>query len=215
MTINTLLQFFVPKNKNYFPLFCQIAQTSRLMADKLILISNSTNNDYKAELVKEIYVLNDKCHYNSKRIIDELKKNFIAPFDREDILYMCKQFVSFTDEIQGASNRLLYSNISSINHPINELIECICDITLELDNIFQKIHNYSNFPEIKLLCRKICEIEHTADIKFDNAMSVYFDAEKDVILAIKFKEILSSLELTTDRAKAVALTIESIVIKYM
>jgi len=215
MKLNSLLQFFVPKNKNYFPLFYDIALVSLKMTELMKRISETTDNEMRLNLVSELVQLNNNCHSKAKVIIEEMKKSFIAPFDKEDILYLSKQLIHFTDDIQGSANRLLLPDINKINEPVVELINCIYNAAQELTQIFSKIHDYSEYSSIKILCRNICEIEYKADKIFNSAMSSFFDNQKDALTAYKYKEVLESLEVTTDKSKAVALTIESVVLKYI
>ncbi|MBP1670676.1 MAG: hypothetical protein H6Q22_248 [Bacteroidetes bacterium] len=62
-------------------------------------------------------------------------------------------------------------------------------------------------------CNKIKEIEHKVDDLYEEFNSFLFDTEKDAIELVKHKNIVQSLEDTTDRAKDISDTVRSIIIK--
>ena len=62
-------------------------------------------------------------------------------------------------------------------------------------------------------CNKIKEIEHKVDDLYEEFNSFLIDTEKDAIELVKHKNIVQSLEDTTDRAKDISDTVRSIIIK--
>jgi hypothetical protein len=56
-------------------------------------------------------------------------------------------------------------------------------------------------------------LENHADDVFDGAIAALFNEEKDPIVVIKMKDILSNMETATDKCEDVANVIETILVK--
>ncbi|MEO6631919.1 MAG: DUF47 family protein, partial [Mucilaginibacter sp.] len=86
MSLNSIFQYFVPKDKKvFFPLFEQAANNVVTMATILVEAVNSNNPATREELFKQIDKLENKGDEITHQVHLELGKNFITPFDREDI----------------------------------------------------------------------------------------------------------------------------------
>jgi uncharacterized protein Yka (UPF0111/DUF47 family) len=76
-----------------------------------------------------------------------------------------------------------------------------------------RIGELSHSREIIEDCVEINRLENEADTLFRIAISRLFENEKDPIAVIKWKEIYTVLEETTDRCEDVANVLEQIVLK--
>ena len=63
-------------------------------------------------------------------------------------------------------------------------------------------------------CKKINKLESKADSVFDKAVADIFENETDVKNIIKYKEVLSALEIASDKCKSVANVMEQISVKH-
>src|SRR5690606_42099996 len=85
MSLNSIFQYFVPKDKKFFPLFEQGGANRIEMAKALqesVYITDQTN---RAALNKKIEDLEHKGDDITHQIHVELGENLITTFDREDI----------------------------------------------------------------------------------------------------------------------------------
>ncbi len=88
MAFNSILKIFLPKDRVFYQLFESVAEELVKMGDKLKEVVNEPDFEKSGQLIKEI---EDMEHVNDElthRIFTELGKNFITPFDREDIHYL-------------------------------------------------------------------------------------------------------------------------------
>ena len=84
MTLNKLFQFFVPKDKKFFPLFEQASTNLILLAETLHEVVNAQRGEREDSFNKidELEEIIEDITYQTNI---ELSKNFITPYDREDI----------------------------------------------------------------------------------------------------------------------------------
>jgi predicted phosphate transport protein (TIGR00153 family) len=210
MSLNSLFQYFVPKDKKvFFPLFEQAANNVVAMATILVEAVNSDNPLTREELFKQIDKLENKGDEITHQVYLELGKNFITPFDREDIHSLASAIDDVADYIQGAANRMSLYRIDDFNEHIRKL----SDLTLQASIDLEKLRDLKNVRAIADSCIRINSVENQADYVFNRAVADLFLYEKDAIRLIKYKEILTALETATDMCEDAANVMESILVK--
>jgi hypothetical protein len=215
MSLNSIFQFFVPKDKKFFPLFEEAAANMVKMARLLVEAIDTEDPDRRKHFIQEINNLEHVGDHISHRIFIELGKNFITPFDREDIHALASAIDDVADYIHGSANRIMMYRIQTISDPVRELAILTLEATLELEKAILELRNIRNIRTITDAFVRINSIENKADYVFDKAIADLVDFEKDALEVIKQKEILSALETATDKAEDAANVLESIIIKYV
>jgi len=214
MSLNSIFQYFVPKDKKiFFPLFEQGASNVVTMATVLVEAVNSTNPTSREEMFKQIDRLENKGDEITHQVYLELGKNFITPFDREDIHALASAIDDVADNIQGAANRMSMYRIDDFNDSIKKLSDLILQASVDLEKAIRELKDLKNVRNIADSCIRINSVENQADYVFDRAVADLFLYEKDAIRLIKYKEILSSLETATDMCEDAANVMESILVK--
>lgn len=214
MSLNSIFQYFVPKDKKiFFPLFEQAANNVVVMSKVLVDAVNSDDTVAREELFKQIDKLENKGDELTHQIYLELGKNFITPFDREDIHSLATAIDDVADFIQGAANRMSLYKIDEYNDHIRKLSDLILQASIDLEKAVRELKDLKNIRNIADSCIRINSVENQADYVFDRAVADLFLYETDAIRLIKYKEILAALETATDRCEDAANVMESILVK--
>ncbi|PTQ95556.1 hypothetical protein C8P68_10561 [Mucilaginibacter yixingensis] len=214
MSLNSIFQYFVPKDKKvFFPLFEQAAANVVAMSTVLVEAVNSLDANAREEMFKQIDKLENKGDELTHQIYLELGKNFITPFDREDIHSLATAIDDVADYIQGSANRMSLYAIEEYTEPIRKLSELILQGSVELEKAVRELKDLKNVRNIADSCIRINSIENQADYVFDRAVADLFLYEKDALRLIKYKEILAALETATDMSEDAANVMESILVK--
>lgn len=214
MSLNSIFQYFVPKDKKiFFPLFEQAANNVVTMSNILVEAVNSDDSVTREELFKQIDKLENKGDELTHQIYLELGKNFITPFDREDIHSLATAIDDVADFIQGSANRMSLYQIDDYNEHIRKLCDLILQAALDLEKAVRELKDLKNVRNIADSCIRINSVENQADYVFDRAVADLFLYETDAIRLIKYKEILAALETATDRCEDAANVMESILVK--
>ncbi|WP_026897209.1 DUF47 domain-containing protein [Daejeonella oryzae] len=214
MSVNNIFQYFIPKDKKFFPLFEQDSANLIKLGEKLVEAVNTEDLTRREELFKEIEALEHIGDEITHQIHLELSKNFITPFDREDIHRLASAIDDIADYIHGSASRMNLYNVTLITEPIKELSNLILQGCQELDKAIRELRNLKNIRTIADSCVRINSIENQADYVFDKAVGQLFDNEKDAVNLIKYKEVLSALETATDMCEDAANVLESILVKH-
>ena len=214
MSLNSIFQYFVPKDKKiFFPLFEQAANNVVAMSAILVEAVNSSDFVSREEQFKQIDKLENKGDELTHQIYLELGKNFITPFDREDIHSLATAIDDVADFIQGAANRMSLYRIDDFNEHICKLSELILQASHDLEKAVRELKDLRNIRNIADSCIRINSVENQADYVFDRAVADLFLYETDAIRLIKYKEIYAALETATDRCEDAANVMESILVK--
>jgi predicted phosphate transport protein (TIGR00153 family) len=214
MSLNSIFQYFVPKDKKtFFPLFEQAASNVVAMATILVEAVNSTSQPTQEELFRQIDKLENKGDELTHQIYLELGKNFITPFDREDIHSLATAIDDVADYIHGAANRMNLYKIDDFNEHIRKLSDLILQASGDLEKAVRELKDLKNVRAIADSCIRINSVENQADYVFDRAVADLFLYETDAIRLIKYKEILAALETATDMCEDAANVMESILVK--
>jgi predicted phosphate transport protein (TIGR00153 family) len=210
---NNIFQYFVPKDKKFFPLFEQAGANLIEMAKLLKEMVNSDDPNKRAEITKKIEDLEHVGDDITHQIHLELGKNFITPFDREDIHSLASSLDDVADFIHGASNRIDLYKVVQPSVPMIEITDLILEATEHVAKALFELKDLKNIRNITDSCVRINSVENKADYIFDKAVADLFEYEKDAISLIKQKEVLSAMETATDKCEDVANVLESILVK--
>ena len=110
--LNSIFKIFLPKDRVFFQLFENVAQELVKMGEKLKEMVNEPDFDKRAKLVNE---LEDMEHVNddlTHNIFTELGKNFITPFDREDIHYLASALDDIADYIYSSAKKINFYRVN-------------------------------------------------------------------------------------------------------
>ncbi len=213
MSLNSIFQYFVPKDKKFFPLFEKDSANLIQLAEKLVEAVNTEDLTKRRELFKDIEDLEHTGDEITHQIHLELSKNFITPFDREDIHRLASALDDIADYIHGSANRMELYQVHTITPPIKELAGLILQACQDLHKALHELRDLKNVRVVADSCVRINSVENQADYIFDKAVGELFTYEKDAVNLIKYKEVLSALETATDMCEDAANVMESILVK--
>lgn len=211
--LNDIFQLLTPKDKKFFPLFEQATADLVELASTLNEVVN-TPKDQREEHFKKIDQLEASIDTITHKVNIELSRNFLTPFDREDIHSLIKSIDDVTDFLHGSASRMKMYQVEKITKSIRKLTEINLEACLLIQRAVTDLKEHNDLKRITVACKKISKLESKADVVFDNAVMDIFENETDAIKIIKYKEVLTALEDASDKCKDVANVLETIVVKY-
>jgi predicted phosphate transport protein (TIGR00153 family) len=203
----------VPKDKKFFPLFEQACANLIILADTLHEAVNMPKTE-REEYFKKIEELEATIEEITHKTHLELSRNFITPFDREDIHSLIKAIDNVADNMHGAASRIRLYQVDKITKSIRKLTEINLEACQLIGEGIKQLKDMNNLKAIKETCKKINKLESKADVVFDKAVADIFENETDAKNIIKYKEVLSALEMASDKCKSVSNVMEQISVKH-
>lgn len=212
MALKDILNFFSPKDKTFFPLFEQATHKLTKLSEFLHEAANATKNDRDIYFTK-IDELAENIEKTSHTMNLELSKNFITPFDREDIHALTTSIDDIADNINGCATRIQLYNVKQFSKTMELMSEVLLKQIIEIDAAVRDMKNMKNIQRVRESIIRINSLENHADDLFDESIARLFAEASDPLELIKTKEVLSSLEVATDKCEDVANVLESILVK--
>ena len=214
MGLNNLLAVFLPKDKVFYTLFEKVAVTVVEMGDLLSQVVNEPDYNQRASLIAKLEQLEHRNDEYTHQIFQELGKNFITPFDREDIHYLAIALDDICDYIYASGKKINFYKVNPDDSGMRKMAEIIRLGCAEVKTAVFELRNMKNVKIMSEAIIKVNSLENQADDVFDMCIERLFDMETDVKELIKKREIYQVLEIVTDKFEDATNVIDSIVVKY-
>ncbi len=214
MSVNKFLQFLVPKDKKFFPLFHKHAQILVEMASTLHEAVNMKEVSERDVFFQKLGKLEEKSEDITRTINFELSKNFLTPFDREDIYALASKMNEVTDFIDASASRMKLYQVEKVKKSIRKITEANLEACQNIQKAIKALEGFQDMKAVLKCCEKINKLENKVDNIYDKEIYEIFDEYENVKDIIKYKEVFSALETTTDKCKYVADVLEAISLKH-
>jgi uncharacterized protein len=214
MAANSFLKFFLPKDRIFYQLFESVSGTLVIMGEKLKEVVNEPDFDKRGQFIKEVEDMEHTCDDFTHEIFTQLGKNFITPFDREDIHYLASALDDIADYIYASAKKINFYKVNPNDIGIQKMADVIAQGCVAVNRAIVELRNMKNMRQITDALVTINSIENQGDDIFDMSIERLFDTEPDAKEVIKKREIYQVMEIVTDKCEDAANVIESIIVKY-
>lgn len=213
--MNIFAKLLAPKNQIFYELFEQAATNVSGMSKLLMKVVAENDFDKRQAIITQMEDLEHANDDLTHRIFTELGRNFITPFDREDIHYLASALDDIADFVYASAKKINFYRINpSTDTGLQKLTEIIDQSCNEVQKAVQQLRDMKNVRQITESLVKINSMENQADDVFDMSIERLFALETDAKEVIKKREIYQVMETATDKCEDAANVIESIIIKY-
>jgi len=214
MGLNSFGKLFMPKNNTFYDLFEQVATTVHKMGTVLKQLVNEPDYDKRAALTSQLEDLEHVNDDHTHKIFTELGRNFITPFDREDIHTLASALDDIADYMFATAKKINFYRVNPNDSGIQKMAELMEQASIHIETAVKELRNMKNLRAITEALVKVNSIENQADDIFDLSIEKLFNQENDFKEVIKKREIYQVMEIATDKCEDAANVIESIIVKY-
>jgi uncharacterized protein Yka (UPF0111/DUF47 family) len=200
-----ILSYFLPKDKVFYDLFEKASDNIRRIAELLVEVVHEADYNKRQIIIHQMKDIEHENDAITHTIFVELGKNFITPFDREDIHSLASALDDVADYIYASGKKINFYKLDPLaDDGIQKSAKLILEGVLALKNT-QKIID---------CIIKINTAENAADAVFDTCIERLFESDVDAKELIKRRELYMVLEAATDKCEDAGNVIESIVVKF-
>ena len=214
MAFQSFLNLFTPKDRVFYSLFEQVADSVAKMGKLMKEMVAEPDFDKRAAIVAQV---EDQEHVNddlTHNIFTELGRNFITPFDREDIHYLASALDDICDYIFAATKKINFYKVDPRDPGIQKMADLIEQGAHQIRGAVKELRNMRDMRTITDALVRVNSIENQADDIFDMSIERLFETEPDAKEVIKKRDIYQVMEIVTDKCEDATNVIESIIIKY-
>lgn len=214
MKLDKIFQVLVPKDKKFYPLFCQASANlveCTLTFKELLL---AKDEDVRNELVRKVKKHEKTGDKITVSIFDELNSKFITPFDGEDIHKLTNRIDTVVDLINTSARRIQLYKLYDIPPVFMKMADLLIAAADEINTVTLGLNNIHQMQKFRENCIRIGELENESDVLNYSFLSEIFDNETNAISLIKKRDILNSLEKAMDKCEDVSDVFLTILVKY-
>lgn len=214
MGLNSILKVFTPSNTVFFELFENISGNVSKMGNLFKQVVAEADADRRSSLTQSIIDLEHENDELTHKVFTELGRNFITPFDREDIHSLATALDDIADYIYSSAKKIVFYRINPNETGMQKMAELIDQGAQQVQIAVRELRNMKKIRNITEALVKINSIENQADDVFDMAIENLFNTEPDAKEVIKKRDIYQVMEIVTDKCEDAGNVVESIIIKY-
>ena len=201
------------RKTDYFEYFIEIADIACKQAEHL---HNTFSNYDPAKLTESRDVMHHMEHTADEKkadMIEQLIKEFLPPFDRDDIISLAELYDTVCDTVDDVLLKFYMYGIDEctpqaivISGKIVEICHKLYDLTCELRGFKKQEH-------LITLVEAVNDGESEGDALYSDAMHELFSKETDPKTLIIWRDLYTALEDCFDSCEVTADLIRNIIIK--
>lgn len=196
----------------FYNLFDIAANNAVAMAGLLVDAVNTDAALEREVIFKEIDRLEGIGDDTTHKIYLALDKVVFTPLNRQDIHTLASAIDDVADFINEASERMFLYNIDEVVPAIKQIADIVLKASMEIEKAVNMLRSSTKGALIMESCKLIKDYERQSDQIYYNSLADLFANEKDAITLIKYREILHSLESTTNKCKKATEVLQAILL---
>lgn len=212
--MKSIFKFFQPKDKIFYQLFSEVGNNLVEISEKLVKVVNESDFNKRAVLINQMKDLEHANDFKTHEIFIELGKNFITPFDREDIHSLASSLDDIIDYVYKTGKKINFYKINPYDSGIQKSSEIVLQSSNAIKEAIDNLKDLKNSQKILKSITIVKSLEDTSDSIYDMNIENLFDKTSDFKELIKKREIYKYLETAVDKCEDTVSVIESIIVKY-
>jgi len=206
-------RLFRARSERFYVLFAQVATNISEMEQvfhQSIYENNLAINKAQLKRAEELEHANDM---STHRLIIELGRNFITPFDREDIHTLATSLDDIVDYMYAIIKQRINYGLQKCPRETQLVAEKLKSVIKLLAEILRGL-NERNLLKLVVLGKEIKVQLSACDAIIDTGMAGLFSQKADIIDTIKLTDHFNFVQTLLDKCGDAVNVIDSIVIKY-
>jgi len=212
--MSALTKIFTPSGKKFYDLFEQVADNLDEMASTFSEFIATKDRNQRKSVLNKIERLENKNDDATHKLFVELGRNFITPFDREDIHFIATSLDDVADNIWATAKQMYYFDIDHANTITGEVAENIVIFVGKLSETVRGLRNRSDLSKLIAITKDMRKVTSKMDDIISTALFDLFEHKGDPIAMIKLTDHFNMLQNMNNKCGEVINVLESMVIKY-
>src|SRR5436853_4286826 len=146
--LNSFLQIFMPKNRVFFELFEKVSDNGAKMGTILKDVVAEPDFDKRASLISQVEDLEHANDELTHSVFTELGRNFITPFDREDIHLLATALDDVADYIYASAKKINFYRVNPNDIGMQKMADLIALGCNQVAGAVNELRNMKNMRKI-------------------------------------------------------------------
>ena len=199
----------IPQKRELFELYNRAAKNIVVIAECLIELLDRFP-DGTEDLVRDVKELEHEGDRLTHELVDLLNRNFVTPFDRDDMYRLAGALDDICDHVDEAAGRIVSYGVGEIRLQAREQAQVI---RRSAGKLAEAVGGLEGFKESKRELIELRELEDEGDRLAHDGVSSLFSGDADPLTVIRWKDIHEVLEDAVDACENAADVLEAILVK--
>ena len=205
---------FSANGSKFYLLFDEVANNLVNMVNIFTASIHEDNAVIRRSQLVQLFELEERNDFLTHKLFIELGKNFITPFDREDIHALISTLDDIADYLYATMKQINNYGIIAIPHPTKNVANNLQKLIKSLAEVIKRLQDKRNLDQLYPLCVEIKKMANLCTSLTDAAVSRIYMDEPGPIEAIKRLDHFELVHTLVDKCSTVVNVVESIIIKY-
>ncbi len=199
----------VPQRREFFVLYNRAAENAVEIAGKLVdlLEVYPANGSDRVRDVKDLEHEGDRLTHE---LVDLLNRNFVTPFDRDDMYRLATAIDDVCDHVDEAAGGIGSYGVTEVRQPAKDMAQVILRAARKLSAAVELLEGFRDSSRHLIELR---ELEDEGDRLLQDAVSSLFRSEQNAVEIVRWKDIYERLEEAVDALENAADVLEAILVK--
>jgi predicted phosphate transport protein (TIGR00153 family) len=199
----------IPQKREFFVLYNRAAANIVEISERLIELLERYP-DGVDDLVRDIRELEHEGDRLTHEIVDLVNRNFVTPFDRDDMYRLAGALDDICDYIDEAAGKVVSYHVGAIREPAVGQAQVIRRAAGKLADAISRLEG---FKDSARSIAELRDLEDEGDRLVHEAVSSLFADGADPLVVIRWKDIHEALEDAVDACDKAANVLEAILVK--
>jgi predicted phosphate transport protein (TIGR00153 family) len=199
----------IPQKREFFELYNRAAENIVAIAGKLVELLDRFP-DAANDLARDVKELEHEGDRLTHELVDLLNRNFVTPFDRDDMYRLAGALDDICDHVDEAAGRVVSYGVGEIRLQAREQAQVI---QRSAGKLADAVALLDGFQDSRSHLTELREFEDVGDRILHDSVSSLFMERIEPVEVIRWKDIHESLEEAVDACGYAANVLEAIVVK--
>ncbi len=198
---------------NYFEYFVKNVDYALQAATVLNDFVKKFNSSETPNISKQIHKLESDADQSHHDVLNYLMRDFLPPFDREDIVTLTHKIDNLIDNIDEVTINLNILNISNLRPEITDFCDLLLECSATAKQVLEFLRDKKRYSDIQERIISINILEEKGDVLYQNSIKTLFTNCKDPIEILVWTRIYDCLENCYDSCEDIAGFVDRLLLK--
>ena len=190
-----------------------LSEQAALTLTGMEVLEDFVNHRGDGDNARRLQIVEKEADEVRRILIDELNRNFVTPFDREDIFALSRAIDDIIDYAYTTVDEMVVLGVDS-NEYLRRMISLLREAAFEIHLATQRLKDHPNVASEHAMRAKA--LENRVESVYREAIASLFTGPKDIehiMEMLKLREIYRHLSNAADRGDEAANVIADIIVK--
>lgn len=203
-----------PGGTKFYLLFRDMATTTKEMSRVFLQAAHEKDKHLLSAHLKQLAELQKSNELTTHKLFTELGRNFITPFDREDIHALASALNKIADFIWKLCKQMHTYDLKQPDRNMQVIADLHYKFIKILADTLVQLKNKRALNQLTGHCDEMSAIINKCDDLLDAAFSNLYARPGDIYTCIKRLDLFDNLQTLLDKSSDAINTIETMIIKY-